>query len=298
MKKHQSIEKLYLKISLLINLFSSFFCVVLGLHNNSSAVIFDGFYCLFLSLSSFILILMSNKLNGPPDKFFQFGYAKFEPLMVFIQAAIIVLSCAYASLSAIRDLIHHHQVKGFGVLVVLQGFLSLISTSMFYVCKLQAKKHNNQVLKIQSLSWFADAIQSIVLTLSFLLGFYSKQLHIVKFIPYIDPVALIVLVISVVSKPLRILKLSLVELLDGIYPGSYHVDIEHTLKKFFHDHPLKYNDVIIRKAGMNIYVQVYCCPNDKMNLIDLANLQNQVNEYMNHSLYQYHFDVIIVMRQS
>jgi len=35
-----------------------------------------------------------------------------------------------------------------------------------------------------------------------------------------------------------------------------------------------------------------------MNLIDLANLQNQVNEYMNHSLYQYHFDVIIVMRQS
>jgi cation diffusion facilitator family transporter len=298
MKKRKSIEKPYLKLSLIINLFSSFFCILLGLHDNSAAVIFDGFYCLFLALCSFFLILMSNKLNGPPDKSFQFGYAKFEPLMVFIQAAIIVLSCAYASLSAVRDLIHHHQVKGFGSLAILQSFLFLISSSMSYVCQFQAKKHNNRVLKIQGLSWYADAIQSILLTISFLLGFYSKQLYIEKVVPYIDPIALIFLVVSVVREPLRILKLSLMELLDGIHPGHYNADIEHALKKFFQKHPLKYKDFMIRKAGMNIYVQVSCSPNDKMNLVDLANVQNQLNEYMNHSLYQYHFDVIIVMHQA
>ena len=219
-----------------------------------------------------------------------------EPLMVFIQAAIIVLSCGYASLSAIKDLIHHHQVKGFGNLAILQAFMFVISSSMFYVCQLKAKKYNNRILKIQGLSWYADAVQSILLCISFLLGFYSKQLHIEKFVPYIDPVALFFLVISVVREPIRILKLSLVELLDGIHPGHYFGNIEHALKKFFHQHPLKYKDFMVRKAGMNIYVQVYSKPNETMNLMDLANLQNQLNEYMNHSLYQYHFDVIIVMQ--
>jgi cation diffusion facilitator family transporter len=289
------IEQLCLKISSWVNFLCAISCAIIGIYVNSGAVVFDSFYCFFLSIGSTVLIFMSKKSYAPPSKNFQYGYSKFEPLMVFIQAAIVLVSCIYAGLTAARDLIYPNELSNFFIIILLEFFLLLISISMYLICQSNARRYRSRILKVQAISWWADVLQSLLLFLAFSFGSISDAIHLHWLTPYVDPIALIFLVISVIREPAYFLRKSLIELLDGISPGKTFYKVEALIKEFLFKHHFKITNFRFRKAGRRLYIRVMLSPRTDINLLELARVQRDLNHELETTLLDYVFEAVLVV---
>ena len=54
---------------------------------------------------------MARKLHEPANERYQFGYAKYEPLMTTVEGVLLAGACVGAIVYAVRDLIHPDPVE-------------------------------------------------------------------------------------------------------------------------------------------------------------------------------------------
>lgn len=292
------IEQFFLKFTMIFDLISAIICALAGIYVDSNAVIFDSIYCFFLVFGSFILVIISRKRLTPPNKNFQYGYDKLEPLMIFIQAGVILISCIYATLTAIRDLFHPYELHNFSLIASLELSLFVICFIMSFICNYYATRYKSHILKLEQLFWWTDSLQSLILGLAFSFGLISKSIHMEWLTPYIDPIALIFLVLSIIREPLFYIRKSLVELLDGVYPEKTHADIESTIKEFLEKRRLEVSDLRFRQAGKKMFIRVMYLPRADINAEKLAKVQQDLNSFLKTTLFNYIFDAILVVDDS
>ena len=53
---------------------------------------------------------MARKLHEPANERYQFGYAKYEPLMTTVEGVLLAGACVGAIVYAVRDLIHKYRL--------------------------------------------------------------------------------------------------------------------------------------------------------------------------------------------
>lgn len=289
------IEQFFLKFTMGFDLLAAILCACIGLYVNSSAIIFDSIYCFFLVFGSFLLVIISKKMHSPPNSYFQYGYDKFEPLMIFIQSGVIVVSCIYAFLTAISDIIHPTEFHNYEIVVVLEFVLFLSCFIMFIICQYYAHKCKSRILELERLFWLTDSFQSLIICSAFLFGLISESIQMNWIAPYVDPIALIFLVVSIIKEPAYYFKISLLELLDGVSPGKTFSKLESSMKEFLIKRGFEMTQVSFRKSGKKLFIKILFIPNPNINAEKIAKVQHDLNNYLKTTLFNYSFEAILVV---
>ena len=158
--------------------------------------------------------------DRPADSDHPFGHGKIEHLSAFIETALLLLTCAWIVMEAVkrlffRDVHVEPSLAAFGVMFISITVDTFRSRALFRV----ARKYNSQALEADALHFSTDVYSSSVVVLGLVLVYISEQRNI-SWLRNADPVAALVVAGIVVYISLRLGKRTVDALVDAAPAGA------------------------------------------------------------------------------
>ena len=269
---------------LFVSIIMGFFCAVadeaVGIHTDSTAITFDGLYCFILTVGSIILLRYSRKIDAPADKIFQFGYGKLEPTLLVAQTLAISFSCIYGLISTFRDIFQQHVIGSFIEITILQISIAIVSLFVGMGCYYSGKKLANKILLAQSMIWFLSGLESFMIAFGFSIGYLVEGTRYDWVSPYIDPVVMICLVLTIIGEPIRIFHTNLMELLDASTDEKKSKKIEDVIRPIINKQlpHLNIKSILVRKSGKMLFVILLYDRASDVSVSQIAELRDLLHE--------------------
>ena len=163
-----------------------------------------------------ILTYVSVRLaDQPADASHPFGHGKFEHLSALIQTALLMVTCTWIVLEAIRRLFFspveiEPSLWAFGILFISITIDTFRSRALFRV----ARKYDSQALEADALHFQTDVWSSSVVVLGLVLVSLSGQFKL-AWLGHADPIAALLVACIVIYIGLRLGKRTVDALLDA-----------------------------------------------------------------------------------
>ena len=277
-------------------------CVFLGfgfaVMTNSGAILLDGFYSLISLVVALLAQRISRLVERPPDERMPFGYAHFEPIFNTLRSLLIISGSVYALISSLGVVMAGGHVMEYGMAVV---YGVVCTTLCFVIARYQhvvARRIVSPIISVDARSWTIDGLITLMTTIAFFLGLLLKNGRFSAYVPYIDPVLVMVLVIMILPVPLRMLGSNIREALQFAASSDIQQSVRERLQQILSDVPAERTDIRVMKSGRYIYVTIYeLIPDDSRDipLYELDEIRGRVMESFEKSKWRYFIDLIFTM---
>lgn len=250
-------EKRAIKLVMLGDFLMAIFGLVFFYLTHSQAILMDAVYP-FVDLVAGLLTLRVVSLMAKQASQTQpFGYAIFEPVMNFIKGILILLVILVAFYASVKAIIlggHHIEAD-------IAVFYSIIATIVNFIFAYFLYRMNqtaqSSMIEVDLQGWIIGGILSIAVGLSFLAVIWMESAGYDEWVPYMDPLVLLVLIVMMLPMPLKILKENGLQII-GRSDSSEHLEQLHQITTaVFAEVPIA--DIKLRalQEGRMIYVQAY-----------------------------------------
>ena len=202
-------ELAYLRVSFWVNLLIAAVALTLVGLARSLAVLFDGMYALIACLMTAVSVKVVSLLSRPDDAKYPFGYQNYEPLIVGIRGLIVLAVALNTLFSSIKAVMSGGRIPEFGFVAAYGIFAAVASLMMAMLARKTAKETGSKIMHLEERNWRIGGILSLVVALAFVGGAFTEG--VVKY--YFDPVITIVMVLSILPIPSKIIYRSFRQLL-------------------------------------------------------------------------------------
>jgi predicted Co/Zn/Cd cation transporter (cation efflux family) len=175
--------------------------IVSGMTTGSQAMLFDGMYSFVDVPVTLLSLAVSKLLARERSPRFQYGYFHLEPLVAALGGAILAFACVYAIVNAITDLMTGGHVVLFGIAGLWAALLGICGMEMALYTARKARALNSNLLVLDSRGWIITAALSFALLLSFVLGAVIQRTALRAWTPYVDPLLLLIIALSLLPMP-------------------------------------------------------------------------------------------------
>jgi predicted Co/Zn/Cd cation transporter (cation efflux family) len=209
--------------------------------SSSDAIMLDGLYSFIHLLIALLTIRVSQLVMKPSNDEYPFGYWMYEPMINLAKGLMIITLLALALFNAFAAL------YGGGKAVVLDMAIiyALLATVGCFASALVVsslgKRAQSPLALVDAKNWWVDGYISAAMLLVFVAAYLLQDTEWAPWIPYFDPLMVIVLVLLIVIVPLSIMRDAWNEIV-GKHPGE---DIEDNIRDLI--------DAVISKDRHNGY---------------------------------------------
>lgn len=259
MKKSNNNVSQILLISTIGSLIFSVAGIFLGIVSNSDMVLLDGLYAIISLVISSLSLFTSFVVKRPNRESFPFGKYIFQPLTIVFNSSILLLLCILSLISSIYAIMHDGRIINANI-GLAYGIFSFIGCGI--ICFLLSKnKHKSELIYAEMLQWLLDTCVSFGLILGFVLIFIAKFIQLEWFIPYIDPILVLIAGIILIIMPIRLLLKNIKEIITMSASDDIQYAIYKIIKEMNDHYHIKEEDLRITKMGQIIYI-------DLQNIVD------------------------------
>lgn len=230
---------------------------VFALLAGSEAILLDGIY----SLISFAMTLLAGRVARlveiPLTPEFHFGFAHFEPLLNTLRILLILVIAAFALVSAVTALLEGGRPLSAGSALVY-GLLAAVGC--LFMAALQqraARRAASPLLAVDARNWLVDGALSSGVALTFLGAYLLQETGYAHWIPYVDPLLVVAMILLLVPVPLRILRDNLGQVLMAAPDAGLQQRARSRIEPLVaHLDPL---EIVIRMlpVGRFLYLQIH-----------------------------------------
>ena len=222
-------------------------------------VLLDGLYAIISLVISSLSLFTSFVVKRPNRESFPFGKYIFQPLTIVFNSSILLLLCILSLISSIYAIMHDGRIINANI-GLAYGIFSFIGCGI--ICFLLSKnKHKSELIYAKMLQWLLDTCVSFGLILGFVLIFIAKFIQLEWFIPYIDPILVLIAGIILGIMPIRLLLKNIKEIITMSASDDIQYAIYKIIKEMNDHYHIKEEDLRITKMGQIIYI-------DLQNIVD------------------------------
>ncbi|MGK7948845.1 MAG: cation transporter, partial [Xenococcaceae cyanobacterium] len=193
----------------------------------------------------------------PDNKYFQFGYASFEPLINLIKGLLIVILSIFALCSAIDALLHGGRVLDAGIAVQYSAIAAFCCLAIAITQLGIAKKTGLPMVRVDSKNWFIDGMLSLSIGFAFIVVGLIEGSQWSRFIPYADPTIVTAIVILTSPIPIRIILDNIRQLLLGSPQSAMRQHIEQLFQSAIEGVPCANKRLRMTQIGRYLYLNIY-----------------------------------------
>lgn len=250
-------ERTGLYVSAAGNLFMTGLGVSFALWAGSDAIMFDAFFSGVQFLMVLVNLYIAALLTRGATPNYQFGYAAFEPLVITLRGAMILAGAGYAFWMAVRAVLDGGRPLSMGIGVLYAVIAAAGCVVLWIGVARAAKATQSPILQTDARAWLMDAGLSAGVALAFLAGYLLQGSRLEHLLPYLDPALVILMVVGLVSIPLRTLREGLRGLLGGAPEAGLQDKLNSRAREVLSE--LDLQDFLIRMARMGrlLYALVY-----------------------------------------
>lgn len=215
-------EETILKRSLVGILFVSALGIGFGIVSGSFAILFDGVFSMLdaamtvLSLFVARLITRSTVEKGLPEHLhrkFSLGFWHLEPMVLTLNATILLSITLYAGFSAVTSLLSGGRTMEFGPAMVYAAVVVVLSAVMGWYEHRANRRIKSDFVKMDVIGWIMAGGITAALLLAFAIGFSLEGSRHGWIAPYIDPAVLLLVCLALLPVPIGTLRRAVAEVL-------------------------------------------------------------------------------------
>jgi predicted Co/Zn/Cd cation transporter (cation efflux family) len=177
--------------------------IVIGLLSRSMSIVFDGLFSSIDAVVGVVTLLVARLLASEGNQRFQYGYWHLEPLVLALNASVLVLLCGYAFLNAVQGLMTGGHALRFDMGIVYAALVTVICIVMAIRLRNHNQRIESELIALEVHSWLMSAFITSALLVAFAGAIAMEGTRLDYLTPYVDPAVLAVLAPVLLWVPLR-----------------------------------------------------------------------------------------------
>jgi len=269
--------------------------------SESEAILLDGFFSLVAFVLSLLTIRVAKLVQGPPDEWFHFGYAAFEPMLNTVKGLLLLGICGFSLVSAINALLHGGRALNPGWALVYSVVAASGAGMMAVVQKRVARATASPLLEVDVKNWKIDSLLSAGVGVAFLAAFLLRDSQWSEYLPYVDPTLVVLLVLIMIRDPIKIVVEGVGELLAVSPEESVQQQVRDEFARQVENHPVRSFNLRMLKAGRTRYLLAHVVVEPESSIDDIREqdaLRRQITNGLKKLQSPWEVDVVFVADES
>ncbi|WOO42649.1 cation diffusion facilitator family transporter [Rubellicoccus peritrichatus] len=225
--------------------------------SHSYAVLLDSVYSLVSFTASLFSLKVTEMIMRPANKDYPFGYAIYEPMFNLGKGLVIFTVCLLALYSSIEALFHGGREIAAGIAFFYAVSTAVVCLVIARILYHYAKRCESPIVSVDAKNWILDGILSAVIGGALLVVYLLEESRFKAWLPYADPVAVILLVMLFLPIPYRIIRDNWAQVLGRNTDPEIRGLSEEAVRECFHGKPVQETEIRALRAGRFIYLQVF-----------------------------------------
>ena len=288
----RSQELLSLWLQLLLVILFTAVSVVIAIYSDSETMALEAGSAIVDLVVSILAIFVARKVVEPANQRYQFGYAKYEPLMTTVEGILMTGICTSAILSSAQDILHPDPFEAPYLIVIYSAASFFISVIFGVWMRGVGKRAGSPLVLANADLWILGGWLALGVCGAFVASIVLGRMGKIEAAAYIDPAVCLVLSLFFLKKPYDILRESISDLVDANpYAGAVNAVEESAAAVAEQFHLKGVEWVRVRKAGRRVFVMVSFFEGPTHSLQDM----DKVREAVTNEVVRLNPDVDIVV---
>lgn len=250
----ERIEQRALRASALASLAAAAVGVVWGWVAGSQVILFDAAYALIGFALAAIGLRAAQLVAQGPTPHYPFGREALAPMVVAGSALVLLGTFGYAAFDAVGVILDGGSQTEVGA-ALLYSVLSTVASVVMYVW-LHRKEEGSDLIAAEAMQWRAAVWLGVAMTVGFGIAVALRRAGSEELAGYVDPVLVLVVAVLILPDPVRMLRTSFRELLEGTPDESVTGPIHEAVSRLRRDSGLPEPEIRIGKLGRKTYVEL------------------------------------------
>ncbi len=258
-------EETILKRSLVAIMMVACLGIAFGIVSGSFAILFDGVFSLvdaamtILSLIVARLIARATVADGLPERLhrqFSTGFWHLEPLVLLLNATILLAVTTYAIFSAVMSLFAGGRSMDFGPAMVYAAVVVIISIVMGWYEHRANRQIKSDFVRMDVHGWVMAGGVTLSLLIAFAIGFALDGTGYAWLQPYVDPLVLLLVGLALLPIPIGTLRKAAAEVLQ-ITPDDLLSEVERVAETVTTEQSFSGHRAYVARAGRGTQIELY-----------------------------------------
>ncbi len=228
--------------------------IVWGIATRSQMILLDGAYAMVGIVLSWLLLRASAVASRAPSERYQYGLQALTPVAVGVQGLVLLATLVYAMYEAVLTIrlggsdVTAGWAMAYGVLVTV--------ASLGFTRWIERHAGASDVLVSEASAWRLATWRGVGMVAGFGLLAVIDRSDWSDLAPYVDPAMVLISCAALVGTPIRMMRATGVELLEGAPPDHVQAPIWAAVEDLVASFALSDPDISIAKVGPKLYVEV------------------------------------------
>lgn len=258
-------EQSILRISLVAILLVSALGIGFGLRSGSASITFDGMFSLIDAAMTVLSMLVARLIVGYTQsdglspglrKRFSLGFWHFEPMVVALNAGILLLMMTYAAVNAVISLREGGRELVFGPAIGYAVVVVIICFSLAWWEQRANRELKSEFVAIDVKGWVMAGGVSLALLIAFSIGLLLQGGAYDHLTRYIDPLVLLLVCLLLLPTPIGTLKKALKEIA-FMTPPELKTEVDAMAVKIVAEEGFKGHRAYVSRLGRSAQIELY-----------------------------------------
>ncbi len=250
-------EQRILKLSIGVTVALALFGVIFGLVSGSLSIVFDGIYSVIDAAMSGLALFVSRLVTRETDnRRFQFGFWHIEPMVLAFNGGTLMLLCVYAFVNAVGSFLAGGRQLAFDWAIAYSVVVCIACFGMYFYQFRANRRIGSDFVDLDVQSWLMSALITSALLVAFVFALVAEGTSFGPWLPYVDPVVLAILSLSLVFVPIRTVRQALTEIL-LITPEDLDSHVRGVMQRMVAKHGFKSFTSYVAKVGRAQFIEIH-----------------------------------------
>ncbi len=250
--------------------------IVWGIATRSQMILLDGAYAIVGIVLSGLLLFASSLSEREPSRRYPFGMEAVTPLAIAMQGFVLLATLLYAVYEAVLSIrsggsdVTAGWAIAYGVVVTVG--------SVVVTVWMRGATGSSDLLASETAAWAVAAWRGVGMVVGFALLAVVERSSWSDAAPYIDPAMVLVSCLVLVSTPLRMIRGTVVELLEGAPPEEIRRAVDVAVADLVASFALSDPDLSSAKVGPKLYVELTASADPDLTIAEEARIRTSFEE--------------------
>lgn len=256
-----------------------------GIVSSSQIVLFDGMWGILGIGLTWLSMRASDLVAAGPTPRYPFGREALAPLVIAIQSIALLGTGTYAVITAIQTIASGGSDVAADAALVY-GVVTLLAAGGVWLW-LRAVGRPSELLRSEAVQWRAGAGLSLGMVVAFVAAIVLEGGRFDDVARYVDPALVIVACVFLLPTPIRMLRDTVVELLEGAPAPEIQEPVRRAIAEVRAQFDLQEPYIRMTKVGRKLYVEVdFVVPGRDWDVADEDEIRYALRDRIVHLPYQ------------
>lgn len=270
-------EKRIMKLSLIGSILFMAVEGIMAYVTNSSSILIDFVFDITELIMIWPFLFLVPLLYKPVTEKRPYGFAQIESLFIIIKYSVLLFITIQLFIDSLHTILDGGHAVDAGSIAIFEFCVFIGCFIMYKVLSYYRKKYESDSIRAELYVWKLDVLSSLGVSFAFFAQMILQKTSFSWAAPYIDPVVAIIMSLCLIIEPVRMIGISLKELVLFAPKKEIMDEIRETAQRYIENgmYKLQFLDVI--QTGRKTWVEVYIRSHDNnINISELKNIRNEI----------------------